>query len=401
MGAATAPSWASGLLVLCVVLLLAPYSRGGVPGLNRFLKRTSPASFKEVKASEGVVVVDHLCLDMNQMVHGGARKSATHTIMSMYKELDRVLMTFVPTKSIVFAFDGPAPFAKLQTQRNRRTDSPENGLITPGTDFMESMEDVMLCYVLQRANRPLFKDINVYISGPSIPGEGELKIINWMNTELVREEDSVAIHGSDSDIILQSMGLIKVKNVLVSQRENAVCVASVLESVYDYIHPINDTATIQSTPQRPSAALAQHASTEVSDTFRLDLLVLFAFQGNDYLSKLRCINFEDTLKNYGKVMSQLPAEKRFLYDLKTRTFNFEALWMLMQSVRKEKVAMYVALDDAVNRLTTMYAKRYPPTLTSVPFPSFEYDKVDDASGACHYRARILIGDTEYSLPKGL
>ena len=51
----------------------------------------------------------------------------------------------------------PAPFAKLQTQRNRRISSPENSLITPGTDFMNAMDDVVLCYVLQRARRPLFQ----------------------------------------------------------------------------------------------------------------------------------------------------------------------------------------------------------------------------------------------------
>jgi hypothetical protein len=53
-----------------------------------------------------------------------------------------------------------APFAKLQTQRNRRISSPENSLITPGTDFMNAMDDVILCYVLQRVKRPLFQVID-------------------------------------------------------------------------------------------------------------------------------------------------------------------------------------------------------------------------------------------------
>jgi XRN 5'-3' exonuclease N-terminus len=46
--------------------------------------------------------------------------------------LDCLLKMVEPTKSLVLTFDGPAPFAKLQTQRNRRISSPQNCLITPG-----------------------------------------------------------------------------------------------------------------------------------------------------------------------------------------------------------------------------------------------------------------------------
>ena len=38
----------------------------------------------------------------------------------------------------------------------------------PGTDFMNAMDDVMICYVLQRTRRPLFSEISVYISGAAL-----------------------------------------------------------------------------------------------------------------------------------------------------------------------------------------------------------------------------------------
>ena len=37
--------------------------------------------------------------------------------------------------------------------------------VRTGTDFMNAMDDVMICYVLQRTRRPLFNNISVYISG--------------------------------------------------------------------------------------------------------------------------------------------------------------------------------------------------------------------------------------------
>jgi len=139
-------------------------------------------------------------------------------------------------------------FAKIavpcvQTQRNRRISSPENSLITPGTDFMNAMDDVVLCYVLQRVRRPLFQNLTVYISGARQPGEGELKIVDWLQTHIPLSEaapppappapalpaspaappgaavtghhrvarrhsnDSVVICGSDSDILLQALAL--------------------------------------------------------------------------------------------------------------------------------------------------------------------------------------------------
>ena len=50
----------------------------------------------------------------------------------IFLEMDCLLKLVEPTKTLVLTFDGPAPFAKLQTQRSRRITSPQNCLITPG-----------------------------------------------------------------------------------------------------------------------------------------------------------------------------------------------------------------------------------------------------------------------------
>ena len=89
----------------------------------------------------------------------------------------------------------------MQTQRHRRTASPESSLLTPGTDLMNSMENILMCYTLQRYQK--FGNISIFISGGNHPGEGELKIISWINNHLENCSESILIYGSDSDIVLQ------------------------------------------------------------------------------------------------------------------------------------------------------------------------------------------------------
>jgi 5'-3' exonuclease len=104
----------------CIVLI-----SGGVVGLTRFFSKMSTAwSPPEINSIKDV---DHLCIDMNQVIHSCIR-SKTPTALQrngkrIYSELDSILSSVFPKKSLVLVFDGPAPFAKLQTLRSLRSSS--------------------------------------------------------------------------------------------------------------------------------------------------------------------------------------------------------------------------------------------------------------------------------------
>ena len=397
-------------------------------------------------ASLGAIDVDHLCIDMNQLLHGCIRgtKSPDHVMAKIFQNLDMILRFSRPRQSLVLAFDGPAPFAKIITQRNRRKSNSLGCLVTPGTDLMNSMENMMLCYVLQRQSWPQLSNVTVFISDGKHPGEGELKIISWIkhympyagdsmidghdndkdntnqyssshhdnhsssidystrflsNTGHNLCSDRILIVGSDSDILVQSICMSSyAPNIAVLQMSqlsnddpDVICNISLMmkdlmtstgvdwTDMYrnftsdqhhassqrqhnnsssknfngfasnndkadindddddcnvdfrgdagDKAPMINDLST--TSPYRTSQSKyhndnynnknnknssKSNQNNVIFPSFRsvhIDICILFALQGNDYLPKLRGISMSKTLECYGIAMNQLPYKDRY------------------------------------------------------------------------------------------
>lgn len=139
-------------------------------------------------------VVDHVLVDMNCVVHScfhhqsSENKMKRQLIQEVLERL-RVLVTevVVPRQSLSICFDGPAPIAKLQTQRLRRrrvslldTGSVQqlNTLsITAGSLFMIELENAIASqFKLNRGRGFLRRACPVYLYGTTVMGEGEAKI---------------------------------------------------------------------------------------------------------------------------------------------------------------------------------------------------------------------------------
>ncbi|KAJ1412820.1 hypothetical protein B484DRAFT_352975, partial [Ochromonadaceae sp. CCMP2298] len=439
-------------LLLVLVCLQRLWVDGGIVGLSKFLRSNYKASWCKDVAKAAPISADHVCIDMNQVLHSCFRASRKpdHIMAKIFINLDSILRIAAPQKSLVLAFDGPAPFAKLQTQRKRRRSHPESSLITPGTDFMNSMENVMLCYVLQRIRKPNFSNVTVFISDATCPGEGELKIIDWVRRQMPQAEalvptetqiqiqwtqmqmqmqgqgqgqgqgqvqgqwqttpetrthltqqyvdaarvsngDSVLICGSDSDIIVQSvcMGSLSPRTLVLqmgSDGPDALCNVSSLLTQLVATTGIDWQAMLQmhdpeyhqqlleegggtgtgadegtgaetgagagagSAGAKKGKNFLHSLSNPVRATFgnstgrlhpisnlrsvHLDLVVLFALQGNDYLPKLRGTSTTRALAVYGQTMKQLAPEERYLVDQRHNTYNFKALWLLTKMLRE-------------------------------------------------------------------
>jgi hypothetical protein len=65
----------------------------------------------------------------------------------MRDKLDKLLRHFPANKSVVFAFDGSAPFAKLEVQRSRREVDITRAEISPGTSYSRKLQ---LCQLLMK-----------------------------------------------------------------------------------------------------------------------------------------------------------------------------------------------------------------------------------------------------------
>jgi hypothetical protein len=154
---------------------------------------------------------------MNQFLHICLRKSRSdgHALTLLLKELDAACTMARPLKSLVLAMDGPPSAAKLATQRQRRfatlvrcqarfqhirTFSSRFSLreqtqrkrryntetkticVTPGTDFMRLAEQAILYWAWQRLSNPrhFLAGVQIYISTSLVPGEGEVKLLDWI-----------------------------------------------------------------------------------------------------------------------------------------------------------------------------------------------------------------------------
>ena len=63
---------------------------------------------------------DHVAFDMNGLVRSACLKAKTieHTVMHVFRELDETLRLMQPRKSVVLAFDGPAPSQSFSHSAN-------------------------------------------------------------------------------------------------------------------------------------------------------------------------------------------------------------------------------------------------------------------------------------------
>ncbi len=460
----------------CFLFLSVIYdgAEGGIAGLTKFFRTKFSDCWITVSPpldplEPAPYQVDNLCIDMNQVLHTGLRLALSgntkHFMSKVFKDLDNILRVAQPTKALVLAFDGPAPFAKIQTQRSRRTNSPENSIITPGTTLMNKIESIMICYVLQRLRRKQFRDLSVFISGPSCPGEGELKIVEWINSHMVPPpfvsgknstegrgkkgssgwcEESLIICGSDSDILLQALSLSHVNPyktlIMQSSRGQGAIPGSTTErgkcsgggmsaapssfcNVSQIIQNLRMYTGIE-VPLGGEEISASATNLTVPESFNLDMVVLFVLQGNDYLPKMRGATIARTAGAYGRALRRLPPHERHLLDLESNTFNFPALWALMdellrpssncgqQNLQPENVD---AFDD--NESSYAASSYSSPSLVPLPVPmttamqtlhtylqrrkivESEWDDFHKMVGADgNWGTRIVINEQEFSCP---
>ncbi len=297
----------------------------------------------------------HVLIDMNQLLHVTLRRSRTegHALTLLIQELDKCIDIAIPLKSVVLAFDGPPAAAKLATQRRRRygtviraerkkarlellkrrgvlPDSDdakttktgkhkkraykrrrdkaaleeETLKITPGTQFMDRAHEAVLYWAWQRLDNPKGKlsrnKCQIYISPSTVPGEGEVKLLDWLiqagseervvrvmkpngeleneritnKSKIVKPGESVAILGGDSDLVLEGL----------------VIPPTITHNVF-VILPAGGTTSYVISLWETTLTLGKYLGEnfDAADIMRVrtDLVLLLIMNGNDYLPKLR------------------------------------------------------------------------------------------------------------------
>jgi len=138
--------------------------------------------------------VDVFGIDFNCLIHRYLKDE--EPILSVIEALDYILKNFCKAKQVIIALDGLVPYAKIVQQRYRRMRAKEEAVfdrnqISPDTPYMRELEQAI------KARFPY-----AVLSGTSVPGEGEHKLITEIKKIPQAARKNVCIYGLDADLIL-------------------------------------------------------------------------------------------------------------------------------------------------------------------------------------------------------
>jgi len=138
--------------------------------------------------------VDVFGIDFNCLIHRYLKDE--EPILSVIEALEYILKNFCKAKQVIIALDGLVPYAKIVQQRYRRMRAKEEAVfdrnqISPDTPYMRELEQAI------KARFPY-----AVLSGTSVPGEGEHKLITEIKKIPQAARKNVCIYGLDADLIL-------------------------------------------------------------------------------------------------------------------------------------------------------------------------------------------------------
>ena len=171
-----------------------------------------------VKQSAFSSKIDNLYIDSNSIIYDAIRKcdiSKDNFTEQLEEEvifqLEQHIADINPRKQVIIAFDGIAPMAKIQQQRERRFKSDlerkirkslyekeeqwDTCNITPGTTFMK--------HLMMRIETYFKSQQHIKLYSSNEPGEGEHKIFEYIRqTPELHKDATTVIYGLDADLIM-------------------------------------------------------------------------------------------------------------------------------------------------------------------------------------------------------
>lgn len=281
----------------------------GILNFHKWLRDKYPKQYKSIVKP---IEIDHLYIDMNFVLHNCIY--GTNKIDILYKKvfgfINNVIKNIIPTKSITFATDGPAPYAKLLLQRSRRLqmtrkveeEIKDNNIsalcFTPGSTFMKNLDSKLSNYIKELE---LNLNVKIYklLSGTD---EAEIKIVNNLLSINKDPNEKHLILSNDADIIVMLMSLTCYKNLFVGIRYQGFFVFDISKLVSE----IESELKID--------------SKEMETKFHKDFALGFLLMGNDYLPKVKYITVEKIYKAFSNTYDYYKKIKDIDEDVKEHCF---------------------------------------------------------------------------------
>jgi len=199
--------------------------------------------------------------------------------------------------TIYIAIDGVPTMAKIAEQKKRRymgslishfvkeVESPFGWVknnISPGTNFMNDLQKNLKSEELLSSIKKICVNLENYIvSDTSSPGEGEMKIIDYIKDKIKESKYNIIVYSPDSDMIILLMLLDKRLTILRYDQQNSKLDDRMNGKIYNILD-VNKFIDV----------LLNHI-TNRSDTINIykrnvinDIIFIFTIFGDDFLPKL-------------------------------------------------------------------------------------------------------------------
>ena len=258
----------------------------------------------------------HLYMDCNSIVYdavhtiekqidSGDYKSKndmeTDIINLVIENIKGYINIISPSETVYIAFDGVAPFAKMDQQRTRRyksaflskitfddavkkTDKWNTSAITPGTAFMEKLSNAVDYEFKHSEGKHNVKCI--FVSCSNHCGEGEHKLYENIRKQN-KTTDNIAVYGLDADLIMLSIFHLKyAKNIYVFREAPEFLKSSIPISVRG-----NETEPHFLDIQHLASCVSSEMQCKFPDPQRIhDYVFLCFLLGNDFLPHFPAMN---------------------------------------------------------------------------------------------------------------
>ena len=285
----------------------------GIPSYFSYIVRNHPEILKQLHLND--LIVNNFYLDCNSIIYDAIHNIDFTTIKEpdtdviinkVILKIDEYISLLKPSTNLVVAFDGVAPVAKLDQQRERRYKSlyqnkisrsiykntkpdPWNtAAITPGTIFMRKLNDKIKSYY----NDPKKYNIdNIIISTSSNYGEGEHKIFDFIRRfpQHHGKDTNTIIYGLDADLIMLGINHLPLCKNIYLFRETPHFIQSInseLEPNKEYILDLPELAK--------NITLNMNNNKELTEEQKInrvyDYIFMCFFLGNDFMPHFPAIN---------------------------------------------------------------------------------------------------------------
>ena len=221
----------------------------GIPAYFSHIVKQHPGILQKINKKH--TIINNLLIDSNSVIYDAVRdmeysssnKNFEHELIKkICLKLEEYIKFITPNNEVIIAFDGVAPVAKLEQQRNRRyktwfqkqlsteldsTTEPswDTTAITPGTTFMASLASEVAKYF---SNPKKFSVQSIIVSSSNEAGEGEHKLFEHIRKNIHNYKDQkTIIYGLDADLIMLTINHLPIARNLFLFRETPHFIRSI------------------------------------------------------------------------------------------------------------------------------------------------------------------------------